>query len=456
MRIAIAPLVLTVLFVLGGAATSRVTRPREARRTAIQWATANLIVALVAILIDTGTLALNLPVGPVNVQWFPEGLLKLAPVVTSMIGLTIVAMSPVASHPPRTLGRILFLLATASAFLAFNDPLILTALWASSALIGWFELRAEETSANEHAIRIDRLFAIYHLPSVVFFATGVLCLHFNQTGVGILALLAGIAIREAVMPAHSWFPTFVERAPLGVVVAFSAPQLGVYAQLQILTQGLSTDLAFEVAAAGVITAIAAAALGLVQRDARRALAFLMMSQTGLVAFGLENRTSVALTGALLTWQVLALATTGFAMTLSALESRRGSLSLQVSGGNFARTPRLAVALLFLGFSTVGFPLTLGFVAEDLLVQGSVGEYSALGLGLILATTLNGITVMRCFLTLFSGSRIFHGEQDLRGREIFALSVAILALLAGGLFPGPLVKLETVDSGTAVEIAAGHH
>jgi NADH-quinone oxidoreductase subunit M len=109
---------------------------------------------------------------------------------------------------------------------------------------------------------------------------------------------------------------------------------------------------------------------------------------------------------------------------------------------------LATALLFLGFSTVGFPLTLGFVAEDLLVQGTVGEFSGLGLSLILATTLNGITVMRTFFTLFSGSRTYHGEADLGGREIFALSIGIFALLAGGFVPGPLVNLDSVDSTAA--------
>ncbi|MEZ6037891.1 MAG: proton-conducting transporter membrane subunit [Planctomycetota bacterium] len=99
------------------------------------------------------------------------------------------------------------------------------------------------------------------------------------------------------------------------------------------------------------------------------------------------------------------------MTLAALEARRGPLSLREAGGSFARTPRMAVAFLFLGFASVALPLTLGFVAEDLLVQGSVDEYPQVGFAVIVATALNGMSVMRCF-TLFSGTRRHRGEHDL--------------------------------------------
>ena len=101
---------------------------------------------------------------------------------------------------------------------------------------------------------------------------------------------------------------------------------------------------------------------------------------------------------------------------------------------------LATAFLILGLSTVGFPLTLGFVAEDLLVQGAVESYPWLALVLILATAFNGITVMRCFFNLFSGSRQDHGERDLTSRENYALTLVIAMLVLGGLVPKPIVAL----------------
>jgi NADH-quinone oxidoreductase subunit M len=108
---------------------------------------------------------------------------------------------------------------------------------------------------------------------------------------------------------------------------------------------------------------------------------------------------------------------------------------------------MAVAFLFMGFASVGLPLTLGFVAEDLLVQGSVEELPALGLALIVATALNGVSVMRAFFTLFSGSSKHIGECDLTPRESGVLTVVMATLLLTGIFPGFTVRgLERLTEG----------
>jgi NADH-quinone oxidoreductase subunit M len=214
--------------------------------------------------------------------------------------------------------------------------------------------------------------------------------------------------------------------------------------LELLRDALPHELAHGVAAVGAVTAVVAAALGLAQTNGRRALAFLIMSQTGLVAFGLDTSSPIAQIGALLTWQVIGVATAGFAMTLASLQARRGSLSLTSPAGSFTRTPRMAVAFLFMGFASVGLPLTIGFVAEDLLVQGSVDEFPVLAFALILATALNGVSVMRAFFMLFSGSAKHIGESDLTKREAGTLTLVMAVLLLAGLFPaGTVRRLEHV-------------
>ncbi len=354
--------------------------------------------------------------------------------ISCLMGFTAVSLSPIRETRPKTFRRILLLISVALLFLSVRSPIGLAVLWSASAVLTWLELRDLKNSPN-----IAKLFAIYHLPSAAAFAIGAVCLTQGYVAAGLVLLLAAIAIREAVIPLHSWFPPFVQFAPMGVVVAFFAPQLGVYAHMELLRGALPEQLAHGVAFFGAITAVVAAALGLAQSNARRALAFLVMSQTGLVAFGLDTSSSVAQVGALLTWQVLGVATAGFAMTLASLEARRGDLSLRHPAGSFTRTPRMAVAFLFMGFASVGLPLTVGFVAEDLLVQGSVEEFPVLAFALILATALNGVSVMRAFFKLFSGSSEHIGEQDLTRREAGALTVVMATLLLAGLFPGAAVR-----------------
>lgn len=415
-------------------AVGRSDSPRAARARASLTMLAAGAIALAQIAWKT----FDLPSPGWAEQWIsvgdPHRWVPAFSLISCLIGFTAISLSPIRETRPTTFRRILLLISVALLFLSVRNPIGLAVLWGASAVLTWFELRDLKSSPG-----IARLFAIYHLPSAAAFGLGAVLLTQDYPAAGLVLLLAAIAIREAVIPLHSWFPPFVQCAPMGVVVAFFAPQLGVYAHMELLRGELPHQLAHGVAAFGAATAVVAAALGLAQTNARRALAFLVMSQTGLVAFGLDTSSSVAQVGALLTWQVLGVATAGFAMTLASLEARRGDLSLRHAAGSFTRTPRMAVAFLFMGFASVGLPLTLGFVAEDLLVQGSVEEFPVLAFALILATALNGVSVMRAFFKLFSGSAEHIGEQDLTRREAGTLTVVMATLLLMGLFPGAAVR-----------------
>ncbi|TFH29692.1 MAG: hypothetical protein E4H00_06475, partial [Myxococcales bacterium] len=364
-------------------------------RTARHRASYAMALTGVIALTELGWHAFELPGPGWSKDWLsmedPHPWVPAFSLITCLMGFTAIALSPISASRPKTFRRILLLIAVALLFLTVRHPIGLAVLWSASALITWLELKDLKQPQ-----KIAKLFAIYHLPSALAFTLGAVLLMQNHAAAGVVLLFVGIGIREAVIPLHSWFPPFVQYAPMGLVVAFFAPQLGVYAHLELLRGELPQQLAHGVASLGAITAVVAAALGLAQTNGRRALAFLVMSQTGLVAFGLDARSPVAQIGALLTWQVIGVATAGFAMTLASLQARRGDLSLTAPAGSFTRTPRMAVAFLFLGFASVGLPLTLGFVAEDLLVQGSVDEFPVLAFALIAATALNGVSVMRAF------------------------------------------------------------
>lgn len=364
-----------------------------------------------------------------------------APFVYLLVGLLAAALAPAASHPPRTLGDLLRLVAVSLAFVAFDTALPLFVLWGLS--VG---LLARGLGRVDASLR--RAFLRYQVPGLAFAAVGTGLLAAGRAAEGAVCWLVAIFSREAIAPFHGWLPFVAGRAPLGLLAAFVGPQLGVHAHLALVADALPHTAAHAFAWAGGATAVLGAAIGLVQTDARAAIAWIVVSQTGFVAFGLENASDVGRTGAVLTWQVSAIAVTGFLMAAAALEARRGALSLREPGGSFARTPRMATAFLFLGFASVGLPLTLGFVAEDLLVQGSVDEFPALVFGLLLATALNGINVLRCFFTLFSGKRDHLGEQDLGVRERLALTLAMAVLLLGGVFPRAFVP-------PPARAAAGH-
>lgn len=426
------PALLAALFFGAALVALRAESARNARRVGVYAASAALALAAGILAAD----ALDVQTSSTVVHSvMPAGMLKVAPAATSLVALIALGLAPLSTHRQSTFVHMLWLFGVAEAFLCTREVAPLAVLWTASAYLTWRELK---TWCN--AVEWQRVFAWYQATSVICFAAGAVLLSQGSTSLGVGLLVVAIAIREGVLPLHSWFPRFVENAPMGLVIAFAAPQLGVYAQLQLMEHGIG-PLAHQVAAVGAFTAVGAAMLGVVQTRPRRAIAYLIISQTGLVAFGLESQSAVGLTGALLNWQVLAVATSGFVMLLAALEARRGRLEMIVPNGNFAQTPRLAIAFLVLGFASVGFPLTAGFIAEDLLVQGTISEFPLLALSLIVATAFNGITVLRSFFYLFTGTRQTTGERDLSRRERWVVAVVMFALIGLGVAPWGVVSYE---------------
>ncbi|MFM8395051.1 MAG: hypothetical protein ACKOB4_14115 [Acidobacteriota bacterium] len=91
---------------------------------------------------------------------------------------------------------------------------------------------------------------------------------------------------------------------------------------------------------------------------------------------------------------------------------------------------------------VGLPLTLGFPAEDLLLHGTLETHPLLGIILPIVTALNAFNVMRLFTSLFLGQpgRAALAITDALPRERWVLTLAILFLVLGGLYPAIFVHL----------------
>lgn len=129
------------------------------------------------------------------------------------------------------------------------------------------------------------------------------------------------------------------------------------------------------------------------------------------------------------------------MTVASLGVIAGALVLWLGTGE------TLTLILPLFLSLIGLPGSFGFVAEELLVQGSAEPFPALALSLVVATAINGVSVMRCFFYLFTGRSVSQGERDLTLREWATLSLLMSILLGAGLAPGgPVAYLGQVVGG----------
>jgi len=293
-----------------------------------------------------------------------------------------------------------------------------------------------------------RIVAAYLGASTVLFGIGVGLLiaphargtSWDAAGLWIIAIAA--LLRKGIFPFHAWVPELFDHGRLGPAILYSAPQVGAYVTAVLIVPRASPELLRLIAVLALATSVYGAALALVQTSARRACGYLFMSQSALVMAGLDCTSSSALAGGLVVWLSAGLAFAGLARCVLVLEARRGRLDLTTYHGGYERTPLLAISFLTMGLACTGFPGTLGFVGQELLVNGAVDTFPVMGFAVVGASALTGLAILRMYFSLFCGRRDAFAHSALRfeltRREAWAFGAIVVALIVLGVAPRPLV------------------
>ena len=354
----------------------------------------------------------------------------------STLWLLSVATTPRSRLDAAGLRRTAIAALVATIAFSTESPALLVLLWMTSNRL---LVAALAEPAHRRARRVAR---VYLWTSAIVLALGALLAtlapHTAWGDAGLWLVIVAVLIRKGIFPFHAWIPEVFDTGRIGPIVRFSAPQLGAYVAVVLVVPHASPAMLRTIAILSLVTAVYGAALALVQRDARRACGYLFVSQSALVLAGIDGTSPQALAGSLVIWISSALAFAGLARAVLALEARRGRLDLTRYHGGYAQAPALALSFLVLGLACTGFPGTLGFVGQELLIEGAVQEFPALGFFVVIAATLTGLAVLRMYFSLFCGTRSDSFKLRLFPREVLALGAVVVVLVAGGLVPGALV------------------
>jgi NADH-quinone oxidoreductase subunit M len=356
--------------------------------------------------------------------------------------LLTVAVTPRAALDRRGLRRTaLATLITVASFLTESAVGLLVLSVASI----WTFLSALADPAHRYQRRVV---AAYLGISTLLFAFGVALLvgpGVQNTTVEAAAMwLIAIAalVRKGIVPFHAWVPEVFDHGRLGPAILFNAPQVGAYMTIVLIVPRASPEMLRVIAVLALVTAVYGAALALVQASARRACGYLFMSQSALVMAGLDCSSISALAGGLLVWLSAGLGFAGLARSVLVLEARRGRLDLTTYHGGYERMPLLAMSFLSMGLACTGFPGTLGFIGQELLVNGAVDAFPVMGFAIVIASALTGLAVLRMYFSLFCGRPDMPGHPTLRlgltPREAWTFVALVIALVGLGVAPRALV------------------
>ena len=443
----------------------------HARRASVIALTASLAALLIA----------NLAVARSPETKFTEALFSMFAIdALSAIPLTlfvalclgVAILAPKHNLTPQWLAGVLWLCATTTAAYAANNLIVFALAWAGS-LAPFLAFRFFASGKTERTIPAfsQRVLAL----SFISLCIGIGLLIYatrDWRGLSVLSgestlafaafgfLMVAVILRKGLFPAHSWVVTAFEYGPLLPLVLLVNDHLGAFLVARIVLP-LLPDVAHNAwpffSALSLLTAVYAAVMALAERKPRRIFALVAISQSAFILTGLESNTATGIAGALVLWQVVSVATTMMAAVYAGLEARLGdSLNTDKFMGLALNAPRLAVFFAAGCLALVGLPLTLGFPAEDLLLQGTLATNPYLGVILPVVTALNAFSVVRLFARIFLGKPIAAAQTltDALPRERWALTAALLFLLLGGLFPAPLIRLPALAAERIVKLVPG--
>jgi hypothetical protein len=230
---------------------------------------------------------------------------------------------------------------------------------------------------------------------------------------GILELV-GLIFFIGLFPVSPWFSKLYENLPSGLLASGFVLQAMFIISLQ---QQQSLDRNTLLAVLPVLS-ILSVLMALAQHNARRALSGLAASQLGFLVYAGSGQHFSDLAASLL-GQAQMVAIPGLILTLGILETRIGKLNLSRPSGQYDSYPKLASAMLLFGLMSAGFPLSLVYVAEDLILEAGLYETPLQGFAWLGVTALTAVAVIKLYLYLCHGGKGFEPGIDILPSKLFA-------------------------------------
>ncbi|MDY7231221.1 complex I subunit 4 family protein [Hyalangium rubrum] len=478
---------LVVLPALGAVALSWVRQPARARQVSVGVVALTLALAGLAIvlfrsgapgpqLVDTWG---QVPGLGILLQLGVDGASVVALSLTALLTLCLVAAGPRQALDRHTLAVLLLTESATLGFFCAQDLALLSAFWVATLIpAGVLVSRSARARPESRTLLTFRtymlagtlpLLGVTVLLGVLGWRSGVEA-PFELAGLmargvpgswqtvvfGLLLLAA--CVRMAVVPFHSWLPVLMGRGPFGLSLLLVNVHAGLFLLVRVVIPLLPEAWAAGetmLGAVGLFCGLYGAVLALAQVDLRRTVGFLLVSQSGLMLAGLATMNTQSVAGVLLQSVAAGVALTGLKLVVEALGARTGTTDMTRLGGLVRKAPRMATFFFLLSFATVGFPGTLSFVGEDLLLHGVLEAHPLVALPLLLTTAICAITLFRAFQKTFLGGvsqeqkSLLDTVEDLLPRERVAALGLFALVFVGGLLPGPLLRVREHEVGKMV-------
>ena len=312
----------------------------------------------------------------------------------------------------------------------------------SSALLVWLRREPSAVAAGFRYLLVHVLGGLVLLAGIVIHwsETGSLAFEDMEAFAGGMAwvlILVAFLLNAAVPPLGAWLPDAYPEATVTGAVFMTA--FTTKSAVYVLIRGFAgTDLLVWVGAAMAVYGVVYAVL---ENDARRLLAYHIISQVGYMVCGVGIGTALAINGATAHAFAHILYKALLFMGAGAVMQMTGLRKLNEMGGLY-RTMPVTLGLYMIGaFAISAVPLFSGFVSKSMVVSAAGEEH--------LTTIFLMLTLASAGTFLHTGLKLpyymfFGKDSGLRAEEaprnmLVAMGLVAVACVLIGVFPGLLYE-----------------
>src|SRR6516162_1226384 len=262
-----------------------------------------------------------------------------------------------------------------------------------------------------------------------------------------LGFFIAFAIKAPLWPFHTWLPDAAAAAPPGAAVLLVGvlDKVGTFGMLrycfELFPAGAKyfTPLVITLAVIGILYG-AIVAIG--QQSMKRLIAYTSVSHFGFIALGVFVMTSQGVSGATFYMVNHGFATGALFILAGFLIVRRGSDRINDYGGVQKVAPLLAGLFLISGLAGLSLPGLSTFVSEFLVLVGTFSRYKVPAVFATAGMILAAIYILWMYQRTMTGPvrDEVAGMNDLRPRELLAVAPLIVLLIAGGVYPKPVLDI----------------